>query len=78
MAIRYRSSKNVDNEEKRRMAYPSVEEQLDLIWHMVDEYLPPAKQSDFYKIIKSIKMQYKLEQLRSRHGFRFRSRASLT
>jgi ribosomal protein S13 len=64
--------------DKRKRAYPSVEDQLDMIWHMVDEYIPEAHASEFYQKIKRIKDIYGDNSIRHRHGYRFRSRARLT
>jgi 4-hydroxyphenylpyruvate dioxygenase-like putative hemolysin len=41
----------------RRRAYPSIEDQLDMIWHAINQD-KLDKTSDFYKTIKDIKEQF--------------------
>jgi hypothetical protein len=41
----------------RRARYPSIEDQLDMIWHAIDEG-KLNKNSEFYKTIKDIKDQF--------------------
>ena len=47
--------------EKRAVEYPSIGDQLDLIWHTIDNGLPLDKESDFYKTIKEVKDKYPKE-----------------
>ena len=44
--------------EKRAMEYPEIGNQLDMIWHAIDNGLPLDKESDFYKAIKEVKDKY--------------------
>jgi predicted peptidase len=45
-----------DNTGKRVALYPSVEDQLDMIWHMIDQEVIPGKDSSvWYSTIKEIK-----------------------
>jgi hypothetical protein len=41
----------------RALEYPSIKEQLDMLWHAIDEDAL-NKTSDFYTALKSIKDQY--------------------
>ena len=65
-------------EQKRIDAYPSQGEAFNLIWDMVDQYLPEAHASEFYQKIKRIKDLYGNNSIRHRHGYRFRHKARLT
>ena len=47
--------------EKRAMEYPEIGEQLDMIWHAIDEGLPLDKTSDFYLQLKAVKEKYPKE-----------------
>ena len=38
----------------RRLAYPRVEEQLDMLWHAMDDD-PAARIEPFYSVIKAVK-----------------------
>jgi hypothetical protein len=43
---------------KRKLAYPSIGDQLDMLWHSIDQN--PALKSqyfDFYEAIKSVKVK---------------------
>lgn len=42
----------------RASEYPSVEEQLDMLWHMIDEEELPGKDSTFYKTLLLAKQKY--------------------
>ena len=44
--------------EKRAVEYPSIGDQLDLIWHAIDNGEALDKESDFYKTIKEVKDKY--------------------
>jgi hypothetical protein len=44
--------------EFRQDNYPGVGEQLDMLWHMIDQGLPLDKTSAFYKAIAAIKNQF--------------------
>lgn len=41
----------------RSQAYPSIEEQLDLLWHAIDDgkFNVKSKDTDFYKKLKAVK-----------------------
>ena len=44
---------------KRKSAYPSIEDQLDMLWHSIDQN--PALKSqyfDFYEAIKAVKVKH--------------------
>ena len=45
--------------EQRRNAYPPVGDQLDMLWHSIDQN-PELKQKyfDFYEAIKQVKVKY--------------------
>lgn len=38
--------------------YPSVGDQLDMLWHMMDNETIPGKNSDWYNAILAVKQQY--------------------
>lgn len=42
----------------RISAYPQVGEQLDMLWHMMDNEIIPGKDSDWYNTILEIKQRY--------------------
>jgi hypothetical protein len=42
---------------KRAVEYPALNEQLDMLWHAIDEG-KLNKYSDFYKTLKSVKEKY--------------------
>ena len=44
--------------EKRSAEYPELGNQLDMIWHAIDNGLPLDKESDFYKALKEVKDKY--------------------
>jgi hypothetical protein len=44
---------------KRKLAYPSIGDQLDMLWHSIDQN--PALKSqyfDFYEAIKAVKVKH--------------------
>ncbi len=44
---------------KRKLAYPTIGEQLDMLWHSIDQN--PALKSqyfDFYEAIKAVKVKF--------------------
>ena len=45
--------------EQRRNAYPPIGDQLDMLWHSIDQN-PELKQKyfDFYEAIKQVKVKY--------------------
>ena len=45
--------------EQRRNAYPAIGDQLDMLWHSIDQN-PELKQKyfDFYEAIKQVKVKY--------------------
>ena len=49
---------NVQAVQKRKYAYPSVADQLDMLWHMMDSESIPGKGSDWYNAILAIKLQF--------------------
>ena len=44
--------------QKRASAYPSIGEQLDLLWHAIDRGQPLDTTSTWYQAIKAVKAQY--------------------
>ena len=48
--------------DKRAMAYPQLAEQLDMLWHAIDNGTLD-KTSDFYTTLKQVKDTYPKEQL---------------
>lgn len=47
--------------EKRKVAYPRIEEQLDMLWHAIDTGTLD-KTSDFYTNLKVVKDKYPKEE----------------
>jgi hypothetical protein len=46
----------------RKYSYPSVEEQLDMLWHMMDDNIISGKGSSWYETIKQIKTEYPVSE----------------
>ena len=45
--------------EQRRNAYPKIGDQLDMLWHSIDQDAElKQKYFDFYQAIKSVKVKY--------------------
>jgi hypothetical protein len=44
--------------EKRKVSYPAIGDQLDLLWHAINEDKPLDKNSDFYQQLLQVKQQY--------------------
>tara|TARA_A100000172_G_scaffold77416_1_gene61782 strand:- start:366 stop:641 length:276 start_codon:yes stop_codon:yes gene_type:complete len=45
--------------EQRRNAYPEIEDQLDMLWHSIDQDPQlKSKYFDFYEAIKAVKVKY--------------------
>ena len=53
------SVKEKDYISKRRNAYPEIGDQLDMLWHSIDQN-PKLKSEyfDFYETIKAVKVKY--------------------
>jgi hypothetical protein len=43
---------------QRKEKYPSIENQLDMIWHSINNNVSLDKTSEFYKAIAAIKNEY--------------------
>lgn len=43
---------------KREKEYPRMSDQLDMLWHMMDDEVIPGKGSDWYNAILAIKTKY--------------------
>ena len=43
---------------KRMQEYPPMGDQLDMLWHMMDEEVIPGKNSEWYNTIAEIKNKY--------------------
>ena len=43
---------------KRSNAYPTVPNQLDMLWHMMDSEVISGKNSEWYNTILAVKQQY--------------------
>ena len=48
-------------EKLRAREYPEIKEQLDMIWHAIDEN-KLDKTSDFYNVLKAVKDKYPKEE----------------
>ncbi|EKT4480247.1 hypothetical protein QEM02_000296 [Pseudomonas putida] len=46
-----------DHSKRRAAEYPSVEEQLDMLWHAMDQGLMP-KVEPFYTTLQKVKQQH--------------------
>ncbi|MDP9523374.1 hypothetical protein [Pseudomonas putida] len=46
-----------DHSKRRAAEYPSVEEQLDMLWHAMDQGLMP-KAEPFYTTLQEVKQQH--------------------
>jgi len=55
--LQFNGTKNAEYDETRRLAYPEIGEQLDLLWHAIDSGTLD-KNSDFYTKLKAIKDKY--------------------
>lgn len=45
-----------DNLGYRRVNYPSIQDQLDMLWHMIDQGVIPGKETSiWYATIKQVK-----------------------
>jgi len=45
--------------QQRRNSYPNIEDQLDMLWHSIDQDAElKFKYFDFYQAIKSVKVKY--------------------
>lgn len=47
----------VSHKPLRAADYPAIEDQLDMLWHAMDQHLIPCAKS-FYDAIKAVKEQY--------------------
>lgn len=47
----------INNTDKRKLTYPSIEEQLDMLWHAIDTD-SLDKTCDFYLKLKEVKDGY--------------------
>lgn len=56
------SAKNnsITNLEKRELTYPGIKDQLDMLWHAIDQGTLD-KTSDFYIKLKEVKDKYPKE-----------------
>ena len=53
------SVKLKDYVNKRKLAYPSIGDQLDMLWHSIDQNPElKSKYFDFYEAIKAVKVKY--------------------
>jgi len=49
---------NLPYQQLRASAYPSVQEQLDMIWHRLNEGKQLDKTSEFFSVLDQIKKQF--------------------
>ena len=49
---------NAEYQRSRVPVYPSVTDQLDMLWHMMDDETIPGKGSAWYNAIKDVKDQF--------------------
>ena len=43
---------------ERAVSYPKVEDQLDMLWHMMDQNVIPGKNSSWYNSLLAVKNKY--------------------
>lgn len=61
MAVRIVAEKtDKTNLEKRKEAYPPVEEQLDMLWHAINTNPSALRTSEWFTTIQAIKNRYPL------------------
>ena len=46
------------NKRDRMQSYPSIGDQLDMLWHMMDDEIVPGKNSEWYNRIVEVKNQF--------------------
>jgi len=53
------SVESKDYVNKRKLAYPAIGDQLDMLWHSIDQNPElKSKYFDFYEAIKAVKVKY--------------------
>jgi hypothetical protein len=53
------SVESKDYVNKRKLAYPAIGDQLDMLWHSIDQDPQlKSKYFDFYEAIKAVKVKY--------------------
>ena len=53
------SVESKDYVNKRKLAYPQIGDQLDMLWHSIDQNPElKSKYFDFYEAIKAVKVKY--------------------
>jgi len=53
------SIESKDYVNKRKLAYPEIGDQLDMLWHSIDQNPElKSKYFDFYEAIKAVKVKY--------------------
>jgi len=53
------SVQSKDYVNKRKLAYPAIGDQLDMLWHSIDQNPElKSKYFDFYEAIKAVKVKY--------------------
>ena len=53
------SIESKDYVNKRKLAYPAIGDQLDMLWHSIDQNPElKSKYFDFYEAIKAVKVKY--------------------
>jgi len=55
--LQFNGTKNADYDKNRVLAYPQIAEQLDMLWHAIDNGTLD-KTSDFYIKLKAVKDKY--------------------
>lgn len=57
---RVKTQEEIDNEYKvkRKAKYPSIPDQLDMLWHLMDNEEIPGKGTDWYNTISDVKTKY--------------------
>lgn len=57
-ALREKELAATQYQRERSASYPPISDQLDMIWHAIDQGMPLDKTSAFYQACKSIKEKF--------------------
>jgi hypothetical protein len=49
---------NINSQRSRAREYPAVTDQLDMLWHMMEDEVIPGKGSEWFNAIQSVKQKY--------------------
>jgi len=49
---------NINSQRSRASEYPAITDQLDMLWHMMEDEVIPGKGSEWFNTIQSVKQKY--------------------